>query len=70
MTEVTHSSPPMAIQTETPTIVTIVMQGNPESTMVTTASANAYSFSIPPWLSVVTQKGKKEEIPPEKMTDK
>ena len=46
MNEVTHNSPPpRAIQTETPAIVTTVMQSSPELTMVTTPSTNA-SFSV------------------------
>lgn len=68
MTEVTHSTPPpVAIQIETPAIVTTVVQDNPELTMVTTVSANASSFNLPPWLSTITQKRKKEEIPPEEV---
>lgn len=62
MTKVTHSSP-TAIQTETPAIVTTVMLGNPKLSMVATILASASSFSLPPWLSTVTQKRKKEEIP-------
>ena len=53
MTEVTHNTP-VAIQIEIPSIVTTFMQGYPELTMVTIASANGSSFSLPPWLSTVT----------------
>lgn len=39
------------------------MQGNPELTMMTISLLNASSFSLPPWLSTITLKRKKEEIP-------
>ena len=42
----------------------MVAQDNFVSTLVTTSTIGSSSFSLPPWLGMITQKRKKEELLP------